>query len=663
VIRLSATLGIGSIGGAPFALDSPRGVLATSDENRVRIFKVGPLGEAALAERASLPRSNWYSQLAFSPDGTSRAGAGEGATLWSTQDWRVRWSLPKTESVNALAYAPDGGTLYLAGTTALIEALDASDGSVRWKQAALATGTSRIAIAPDGKSAAVGSYGGGLRLVSTADGSTIDKLADKNGYGGETTAAQRAGWLAHPGAIEALAFSSDGTRLASAGGDGTIKLWDVAKRSVIWANVCGDATASIVFEKGERVLDAGCGQTIRRLDGTTGKVVATLRGHGNAVAGLALESDGRGLWSASESFKRWDLAKGDAVATYGALDAVALSADGNVMAFTRGDEAVVLRDMRDGRTLATLRGHSIPPVTEDHSYSREIVALSRDGTYVAAGGYVTSGFIDHSGVAKSVTRLWRRTSAQPLRVWDGVAPDAIAFSPEGSQIVVRSPALSDTPDTVWVGPLGATTLKPWVAQWKLWTDKDSYWPCSPDGFNDAGITFASTGPALVVASGDCTKQRSNEVAPLRLWPLGARMPSAPFAGTAVNPYGALALSADGTTALTLDANHFAVWDVRRHTLRSNAAGLKQSDYSPRLQALALGGQYAVALLLSDPSRKGNWNRYSLAVWDVTTARLLTTTAEREAGERSQLLVRSDGMRAYVTTPAGVDVWVLKSPGP
>jgi WD40 repeat protein len=264
-IRFSSTLAIGSIGGLPFALAAGRGLLATSDDGRIRIFQVRSLGDVALRELAGVARPDWYYQLAFSPDGTTLAGAGEGATLWSTQDWRVRWSLPKTESVNALAYARDGATLYLASASAFIEALGVADGVVRWKVPALETRTSRIAISPDGTIAAVGSYGGGLRLVSTVDGSTLDKLADVDGHGGKTTAAQRAGWLAHPGAIEALAFSSDGARLASAGGDGTIKLWDVSNRSVIWTNVCGDATATVAFEKGERVLDAGCGQTIRRL--------------------------------------------------------------------------------------------------------------------------------------------------------------------------------------------------------------------------------------------------------------------------------------------------------------------------------------------------------------------------------------------------------------
>jgi WD40 repeat protein len=660
VIRFSTTITIGSLGDTPLALSRERGLLATTDVTRVRIFALGPLDGGPPRELTSLPSPKWTTQLAFSPDGASLAAAGNGATVWSTQGWRPRWTLPASESLSALAYSPDGRTLYLAGSSAFIEALDAAAGTVRWKQPALATGTSNVAISPGGKVAAVGSYGGGLRLVSTTDGATIAALADTSGHGGKTTAAQRAGWLAHPGGIQALAFSSDGARLASAGGDGTIKLWDVPKQSVIWTNVCGWSTAALAFERNGRTLDAGCGDTIRRLNVRNGKIAATLRGHGGGVGAVALESDGRGLWSAGETLKRWDLQKGEAVATYGAIDAAALSADGKTLAFARGDDAIVLRDMNDGRTLAILRGHVLPNTLGSYSYSREAVAISRDGAYVAAGGYVTEGFIDHSGVAKAVTRLWRRTGAQPLRVWNDVAPDAMAFSQNEGQLVVRSPAMSDTPDTVWTASVGSGALKAWVAQWKLYVDKDSYWPCSPDGFSDAAITFAGGAPSLVVASGDCKKQRTNDNAPLRLWPVGERTPGAPFSGGSVNPNGALALSADGTTAVTLDANQFAVWDVARRALRGSGAGSALIDYSPRLEKLVVGGPYAIALLLADPSRKGNWNRYSLVVWDLRSAKRVATTESRGAGEHSRLLVRADGTQAYVTTLAGIDVWVLKS---
>lgn len=612
-----------------------------------------------------MQRPQWYSQLTFSPDGTSLAGAGGGATVWSTQDLRhPRWTLPASESLGAPAYSPDGHTLYLASSSTFIEALNAADGTVRWKRAALGTATSRIAISPDGKIAAVGSYGGGLRLVSTVDGTTIAGLADAGNYRGKTTAAQRAGWLAHPGAIESLAFAFDGKRLASAGGDGTIKLWDVSKRAVIWTGVCGTTTVALAFERDGRVLDAGCGWTIRQLAVLDGKIEAILRGHGGDVGAIATEADGHKLWSAAEdgTLKRWDLGKREAIATYGAVDAAALSADGKTLAFARGDDAIVLRDMVEGRTLTTLRGHVLPPTLGSYSYSRETVAISRDGTLIAAGGYVTEGFIDHTGVAKALTRLWRRTSAKPLRVWNDVAPDAMAFSPNDAQLVVRSPAMSDTPDTVWSTNLGSRAIQTWVAQWKLYTSKSSFWPCSPDGFNDAGITFAPIGPALVVASGDCKKLQTGDGAPLRLWPLGSRIPGHFFAGTTVDPNGALALSADGTTAVTLDAKHFAVWDVRHRRLLASGPGLPPAGYSPRLERLAIAGRFAIALMLADPSRKGNWNRYSLDVRLLRGAKRVATTEYRRASERSRLLVRADGTRVYVTTPAGIDVWVLESPG-
>jgi WD40 repeat protein len=344
----------------------------------------------------------------------------------------------------------------------------------------------------------------------------------------------------------------------------------------------------------------------------------------------------------------------------GPITDAALSDDGKTLALSRGGGAIALYDLSTKRAIAILQGNKLPQSTGDHSGAFESLAISRDGAYIAAGGYNTAGFSDHAGVVDSVTRLWRRSSPQPLHVWKGLAPDAMAFSADNRRLVARSPGMSDTPDIVWTADLGSGAVKRWVAQWKPPLDNFSFY-CSPDGFATALPTFVFGPPALLVASGDCKKSIDGLLRPLRLWPIGARLPDAPFSGPLIDvvSYDNIALTPDRKSVVTGDAEHLAVWDVAQRKLRVAGAGVPY-DITPRVDALAANNRYAVAIYLDDPSEQGAWDRYFLSVWALADARHIAKTAVRTSSENSRLLLSPDGTRAYVTTPAGIDVWQMQA---
>ena len=251
------------------------------------------------------PARRPINSLAFAHDSKVLAVARYGAVELAGGDRLLTISTtlgPHRGNVNAIAFSADGSQLFAAagepGLFGEIRQWSVAHGKLRHVFEGHQDAVYSIALSPNGKILASGSYDQKIKLWDTANGKELNTLSG------------------HNGAVFGLAFRPDGKILASASADRTVKLWNVesGKRTDTLSQPLKDQYAVVFSKDGKRLFAGGADSRIRVWQisetavETTNPMLDAHFAHEGTILRLALSQEGHRLISSADdrTVKLWD---------------------------------------------------------------------------------------------------------------------------------------------------------------------------------------------------------------------------------------------------------------------------------------------------------------------------------------------------------------------
>ncbi len=193
---------------------------------------------------------------------------------------------------------------------------------------------------------------------------------------------------AHRWQISCLEFREDGFRLATAGWDKMVHIWDMTNLQLVTTlkGVHRVPITSLSWQggRGEVLCSGSADHTAALWNSDTGTHLQTLSGHRAWVLGTSFSCSGAALATASwdGSIRIWDASTGQDIGSYtehgGGVWSVAFHPhSAGLLCSASEDRSVKVWDLREGKVVQSL--------TSGHSDAVYCAKWSPDGTIIASG--------------------------------------------------------------------------------------------------------------------------------------------------------------------------------------------------------------------------------------------------------------------------------------